>query len=102
MLDFDEYLSDIFAYYADTHQNQAAEKPDREHDRRPSRFYEIAREVRYENVGRHYDVDYQKHKPGEKIILMGLAENEVMPSIEKLSILLSGYFDSPAARSARL
>ena len=42
-----------------------------------------------------------KIKPTINIILIGFAENEVIPSIEKLSILLNGYFDSPAIRSLR-
>ena len=32
-------------------------------------------------------------------VLDSLAENDVIPSIEKLSIFLNGYFDSPATRS---
>ena len=40
-------------------------------------------------------------RPAKVINLSGPVENEVMPSIEKLSILRNGYFDSPAVRAVR-
>ena len=39
--------------------------------------------------------------PVKKIHIIGRAENEVIPSIEKLNFFFSGYFDSPATRSFR-
>ena len=39
--------------------------------------------------------------PVMKIIRIGFAENDVIPSIDRLSILDNGYFVSPATRQAR-
>ena len=39
--------------------------------------------------------------PVRNIHLIGRAENEVMPSIEKLNIFERGYFVSPATRGLR-
>lgn len=40
-------------------------------------------------------------KPIKVIKRKGATEKDVMPSMLKLSILLSGYFDSPASRALR-
>lgn len=40
-------------------------------------------------------------KPRKVINLRGATENEVMPSILKLSILVNGYLLSPASRALR-
>ena len=41
------------------------------------------------------------NSPVMKIIRIGFAENDVIPSIDRLSILDNGYFVSPATRQAR-
>lgn len=43
----------------------------------------------------------RKTTPRWNTMRMGFTENDVMPSTAKLSIFESGYFDSPAKRSAR-
>ena len=42
-----------------------------------------------------------KINPMPKIILIGLAENDVIPSTEKLIIFLKEYLELPATRSSR-
>lgn len=71
VLDLHEDLTYVFAYYAEGHEDEAAEKPYREHDRRPSADG-TACEVRSENPhGNHY-VDQQEHKSDDEYQTHGL------------------------------
>ncbi len=54
-----------------------------------------------EYIESHCHIEEQQCQPYKKIIRMGLEEKLVIPSIEKLNILLKGYFDSPATLVAR-
>ena len=56
---------------------------------------------RDEDVHRHGHAQQREEEAQQGHKRMGLLEKEVMPSMAKATIFLSGYLDSPATRARR-
>ncbi len=63
VFDLIEDFADIFTYYSDSHQNQTAESPHRQHQRCPSGADMVAYHQRHENIYCHQYVDEQQCQP---------------------------------------
>ena len=94
-------LTHIFANYSTCQQNGSANKPQGNQQRSPSRncrtFYKRADSIYNSQKGYQY-----KHKAKISNVAQRTYRKRSNPISAKLSILLKGYFDSPAKRGLRL